>query len=323
MILKKKNKKQNKNKNNNKQAPRAEIEDVEEDMEPLNGFKFIPQRIPARKRPGAVDRGLTKLAWYSGKTIGKVFAVIGNIIAQPFLLAYKGIKKLFVGSKREAAPEAFQKKRDHSHIPGWGGREFQEPSQNERKENDPINVDFRKIPGVWANQIAAEAEDEHGAPLDPVITVYVKEPVEMSDKLTGNNDIGHTFLGLEFSHFSSASNRFERYDTRYGFFAPGGDNISTYVMRHYKNATVPGQLLNDQHWNYTISRSFDAKPYQVNAIMKASETYGDKGYNLYKRNCTTFVHDMVVETAGIRGAEEILKPKKNQPGMICFMAYLK
>ena len=55
-----------------------------------------------------------------------------------------------------------------------------------------------------------------------------------------------------------------------------------------KNATVPAQLFNDDIYGYDISRSFPAKPWQVNAIMKASETYADKGYNLYNRNCTTF-----------------------------------
>lgn len=312
---KRKHKSSNKQKKteNENAAEEAGLEEINEEMEPVNGFNFTPIKLPDRKKPGRKDRFLSGLAWYTGKTLGKLVGLIGNIIYWPLIhvplktymkLSGKGKKK------KQIEPELFQKVRRHDLIPGWDGEKFQKPIDEERKRNDPIEVDFRKIPGVWANLIAAEAEDEHGDPLDPIITIYVNEPAELSDDLFANNDIGHTFVGLEFSHFSNRTNRFERYIVKYGLFAPGGSGISSYIAGHYKNARIPAQLFNDENYGYDISRSFAAKPRQVNAIMKASETYADKGYSLYERNCTTFVRDMVVGVAGIRQAENILKPEE-------------
>ncbi len=198
---------------------------------------------------------------------------------------------------------------DTIRSPDGAAGNFRNRSGGERAENDPIDVDFRKIPGVWAELTAGEAVDEDGNPLKPVITIYVAEPEEKTDN-TYASDIGHTFIGLEFSHFSKASNRFERYITKYGLFAPGGETASSYIAGLHKNATVPAQLLNDRDYSYKISQSFPAEPQQVNAIMKASETYADKGYRLFERNCTTFVRDMVINTAHIKAAEHILKSEE-------------
>lgn len=305
--------KKRKKEENNSADEGSDLAKVNEDMEPVKGFNFTPIKLPDRRKVGKKDRFLSALAWYSGKTLGKLVGLIGNIIYWPLIHVPLKIYKKFSGkgkNKKQIEPEKFQKVRRHDLIPGWDGEKFQEPRAEDQKSNDPIEVDFRKIPGVWSNMIAAEAEDEHGAPLDPVITVYVNEPEEFSDDLIANKDIGHTFIGIDFSHFSNRTNRFERYNVKYGFFAPGGDNASSYIAGHYKNATVPGQLLNGESYRYDISRSFPAKPWQVNAIMKASETYADKGYSLYERNCTTFVRDMVVGTAHIAEAENILKPEE-------------
>ena len=292
----------------------VDLEQAEDDMKPAEGFDFKPVKIPSRKKAGSSDRFLSGLAFYTGKTLGRLFGLVGNIIYWSGLGI--GLHKLYlklagkVKNKRKIDPEQFQKTRRHDQIPGWGGMKFQKETEGERVANDPIKVDFRKIPGVWSQMIGAEAEDENGNPLKPVITVYVAEPDEVTDDLVSSNDIGHTYLGLEFSHFSKVTNRFERYVTKYGLFAPGGETKSSYMMGLYKNATVPGQLLNDADYGFTISQSFPAEPEQVNAIMKASETYADKGYRLFDRNCTTFVRDMVVELAHIRAAEHILAPEE-------------
>ena len=210
------------------------------------GFDFKPVKIPSRKKAGSSDRFLSGLAFYTGKTLGRLFGLVGNIIYWSGLGI--GLHKLYlklagkVKNKRKIDPEQFQKTRRHDQIPGWGGMKFQKETEGERVANDPIKVDFRKIPGVWSQMIGAEAEDENGNPLKPVITVYVAEPDEVTDDLVSSNDIGHTYLGLEFSHFSKVTNRFERYVTKYGLFAPGGETKSSYMMGLYKNATVPGQL---------------------------------------------------------------------------------
>ena len=289
----------------------ARVEEVEDDMKPAAGFPFHPVKIAKRKQAHGGDRFLTGLAQYAGQTVGKALGVLCNALY--WTIGYLPIKvyKLIKGtkSKPRIKPEEFEKSRRHDLIQGWDGRKFQEQIKGERDVNDPIDVDFRKIPGVWAQLIAAAATDKSGKPLDPIITIYVNEPGEKNDK-TYDHGIGHTFIGLEFSHFSRTSNRFERYITKYGLFAPGGENASSYISGLYKNATVPAQLLNDKDYRYSISQSFPAKPNQVNDIMKASETYADKGYRLFERNCTTFVRDMVIRTAHITEAEHILKPEE-------------
>ena len=106
--------------------------------------------------------------------------------------------------------------------------------------------------------------------------------------------MGHTLLGIEYSRFSKITNRYERYMIKYGFYPAGGfGGMSAGMMMVSRDAVVPGQLYNDYNHKYTISRRFPAKPAQVNAIFRASETYADKGYGFFTRNCTTFVKDMV------------------------------
>ncbi len=48
---------------------------------------------------------------------------------------------------------------------------------------------------------------------------------------------------------------------------------------------------------------------QINAVLKASETYADKGYNNYTRNCTTFAKDMS-KIAGVPGANSFFKQEE-------------
>ena len=78
-------------------------------------------------------------------------------------------------------------------------------------------------------------------------------------------------------------------------------------MIGYHQATVPGQLMSEKSNEYNISRSYPVNNRQVNAVLKASRTYADKGYNNYTRNCTTFAKEMIVDYAGISGAAPFFK----------------
>ena len=66
-------------------------------------------------------------------------------------------------------------------------------------------------------------------------------------------------------------------------------------------------MIDDWGHSYTISRRFKSNDYQVAEIFKASETYADKGYGYFTRNCTTFVKDMVQNIAGIQAAKQIFQ----------------
>ena len=77
------------------------------------------------------------------------------------------------------------------------------------------------------------------------------------------------------------------------------------MQRH--NAIMPGQLVDDYGHKYDVSRRYPAKPEQVSAIFQASEKYAEGGYGYYDRNCTTFVKEMVVNTAHLATGGQIFK----------------
>lgn len=178
----------------------ADLKKVDDDMKPAEGFDFQPVKIPSRKKAETGDLIRSGLAFYTGKTLGRLLGLVCNIIYWSGIgIGAHWLYKKFTGklkNKKKISPDKFQKTRRHDLIPGWDGRKFQEETGNERVEDDKIKVDFRKILGVWSELIGAEAEDENGKPLKPVITVYVAEPEEMKDDLVTTHDIGHTYTML-------------------------------------------------------------------------------------------------------------------------------
>ncbi len=85
---------------------------------------------------------------------------------------------------------------------------------------------------------------------------------------------------------------------------------SNNAVINYNKANVPGQLMSEKNGGYTVSRSFKANAKQVNDVLRASENYPNKGYNVYTRNCTTFAKEMIVGAANIRQAESIFTHDK-------------
>ena len=194
-----------------------------------------------------------------------------------------------------------QESRVHDFIPGWNDEKFQKGPNGE----DNILADFRRIPTVWSRITAAQAEDAEGKPLAPNISVYIRKGSE-EDTTVAGTDPGHAGLGIEYSRYSQKSYRYERYNLRYGFARGGGGQaVKGGSLTTTGNALIPGQLQNEAYTDYTIRRTFPATAKQVNQILKASETYADKGYNGFKRNCTTFVKEMVRDVAGIPAGNEI------------------
>ena len=275
----------------------GELDRADKDMQPVQELDFQPVRMKENKLKmgGGFLSGLTQ---FLGITVGKAIGTVFNLGLLPFTGAI--LAKDFIKSWWNKG--SLQEKRNHKRIPGWDGAEFEE---DKRQNNDEVNVDFRRVPAVWSFPIASKAaepdnnaEDQNDPrqrekPLDPIVSVLVDQPKEGSSDSIINGEMGHTMLGIEYSRFSKISNRYERYRIKYGFYPAGGVNTSAAMMMVSRDAVVPGQLYNDVSHKYTISRRFKAKPEQVNAIMKASETYADKGYGYYTRNCTTFVKDMV------------------------------
>lgn len=121
---------------------------------------------------------------------------------------------------------------------------------------------------------------------------------------------GHTFVGIEFSRYSRISRKWERYNLRFGFVYQGGmSSLAESIITAHHQATIPAQLLNEKDRAYDISRSYPVNNRQVNAVLRASQIYPDKGYNSYTRNCTTFAKEMSL-IAGVPGAETIFRQEE-------------
>ena len=290
-------------------APRRDedLTQVDQSMEPAAGWDFVAEKLPTRKKQNILSKIGSWLAYYSGKTIGKIGGILGWIGKSIYDFIRPGPGTFGGSIKRLRGSSRFQEKGDRNLIPGWDGAKF----ENEEGPADEVNADFRRVPEIWAWPIATKAtegKDEYrdAKPLEPVISVYISQG---DDKytVTNNNSTGHSGIGVEFSRYSAMAGRWQRYNLRFGYYMKGGGSaMSKVAITSYNNATIPGQVLDEKNEGYDISRSFAAKPKQVSDVLRAAESYADRGgYNAYTRNCTTFAKEMIVDIAQIKGASSV------------------
>ncbi len=278
------------------------------EMEKIQSWNFTGRRMAETGKKSWFRSALSWIAVGVGKTAGKLLN---------FFLTLPWVWKLNA-FRRSGELENLQA-RTENQIPGWEDT-VGEDGQNQKK--DELNVDFRRVPAVWSHLTAAKAEDSKGRPLDPVITIYADQPVKGSSQTMNGRSAGHTYLGIEYSRFSRKSNRFERYSTEFGMHEVTdiGRTFSGAGMMLNRNARLPARLDDDSEVDYDVSRRYPAKNEQVNAIFEASEHYADKGYNIYDRNCNTFVKEMVVDTAHLAIGGEIFKQSQIEFSSLANMA---
>ena len=276
---------------------------VNEEQKRVAGLNFSLHKLDKRNKAGWFRRFLTSLAIASGNTIGKTF----NWVGAGFARLKKGYREKYrKGQSLDPNNPAIQQaSRDHERIPGWNGEKFQKGANGQ----DDILADFRRIPTVWSTLTAGQAEDSEGKPLAPKISIYIRQGTEAKDETVNGTDPGHTGIGIEYSRFSRRANRYERYNLRYGF-APADGSVTAGALSMTSNAIIPGQIRDENGTNYSVRRTFPATAKQVNRILKASETYADKGYNSFTRNCTTFVKEMIVNEAGISAGQNIFEQER-------------
>ncbi len=288
----------------------SDLEEAGNDMEPVDGWDFAAQKLDPKSQPSFWKKLGSAAAYYGGKTVGK----IGGILATLFNFLTFG-KFTGIGSWTALWKGVFSRKRDYQRarnrkaIPGWDGAQF------EKRSKYQIDIDFRRVPDIWAYPIAEDPMDAEGKEKPPVISVHTNQ-VSRDLTLNEEQETGHSGIGIEFNRKNPRTGELERYGLRYGYYLGGGlTSISANAVSNYNNANLPGQLRDERQDAYTVSRRFNASARQVNAILDASEKYPDKGYNPYTRNCTTFVRDMVVDAANIREAAPIFeKADVNMPG---------
>lgn len=287
-----------KKKSSKSKKSRNDINIVNQDMQGAAGWNFNAQKLPARKEASWFRRFLTGTSYYAGRTIGKAFNLIGNMLYVPLSWSWGKLWRSRAGRKDN--PKVSQEKRDHETIPGWNGAKF---DKSGGRTNDVI-ADFRRVPTVWSRLTPEDAVDAEGKVLPPKVGIYIRKPKEDEDKDVNWADFGHSGIGIEYSRYSRQTKRYERYALRYGFFQSGA-TLSGGVMANSANVLVPGRLADEYGTTYTVSRKFTATSKQVNDILRASESWADKGYNASTRNCTTFVKEMVRDVAHLPLANDI------------------
>ncbi len=283
----------------------SEISDLEEagnDMEPVDGWDFAAEKLAPRTKPTFKKKLFSAAAYYGGKTIGKIGGIIANILNFMTFGVFSGINswkalwKSTFSRKRD-----YQRTRNRKAIPGWDGAQF------ENRSKQQVDIDFRRVPDIWAYPIAEDPMDAEGKEKPPVISANISQ---VSKDLTVNSDeeTGHSGIGIEFNRKNPRTEELERYGLRYGYYLGGGmTSLSADAVSNYNKANYPGQLRNEMKDAYSASRRFKVSARQVNAVLNASEKYPDKGYNPYTRNCTTFVRDMIVDAANIKAAAPIFE----------------
>ena len=251
----------------------GEFGQVEKDMDSIKELDLAPVRMKENKLNMEVGFKST-FTQLLGVTVGKILGTIFNLGLLPFTGGI--IAKDFIKSWWKRG--SLQKKRTHK-IPGWDGDKFE---KNQPQNVDEVNVDFRKVPAVWSYPIASKAAEpnpegdqnvlrQREKPLDPIVSVMVAQPKEASADTFYDKEMGHTFLGIEYSRFSRISNRYERYRIKYGFYPAGGTVTGSGTMMMLSRIIrSPGGSVPNRHRSMPYSEPRRPMPIKAMVITPAT-----------------------------------------------------
>ncbi len=269
----------------------TELGRIQSSMNEVRGWNFavVPQ---AEQKQGFLSKFWNRATGIFSK-VGKLAV---NIATSPVAI-YKYVSS---NNALARAREKMQEAKNYDNIPGWNGAVFNR-SANESAED--ILSDERRVPTVWSYLTAGRAEinrDGQKEPAPPEVTIYVEQPTTGSANSMKGTEMGHVSLGISYTRYSNITKRNERYALQYGFYPAGGfSDWGGTGAQMTMDAIVPGQLRSDKGHAYSISKRYPATMAQVGRILKDSEHYAEGGYSYYKRNCTTFVRDMTVNSGQI------------------------
>ena len=258
--------------------PEAELQDIQSTMNFVHGKAFIPlQRPENRIGTWAKVKNRLKLGyrWLFGASIGTLATVALN--------SYYGIKTLLYEDKEKANA---QEKRHHNMVPGRKDEYFEDEQvpKDENGEDLEVYSDVRRGPLVWEKLSAGDPEDP------PEVTIMMSQAKRGSNVSLSESE-GHGLIGLSYSRYNKITKRKERYELKMGFY-PGGGISKKAGLASLGGAVIGGQMATDYWSSFDVARRYQVKPGDINKILRAAETYADKGYQPYKRNCATFVVDM-------------------------------
>ena len=258
--------------------PKTERQKIQNTMNVVRGKAFVPVQRP-KDRLGTWSRIKNRLMvgyrFMVGATVGNLTALVVN--------SYQGAKKLLYegGEKKKAQAE-----RDHNMVPGRKGEVFEEEvvPKNEYGEDTEVYSDVRRGPLVFEKLSA-------GDPEDPPEVIVMSNQSKRGDAAAQSDGPSHAFIGLSYSRYNKMTKRKERYQLRIGFFQGGGLRSET-ALAAAGGAMIAGQIRSDYYNDFDVARRYQVKPGDINKILRAAEKYADKGYGMYKRNCSTFLVEM-------------------------------
>ena len=258
--------------------PKTEREKIQNTMNVVQGKAFVPVKRP-KDRLGTWSRVKNRLMVGYRFMVG---ATVGNL-ASLVLNSYQGAKKLLYEEKEK---KKAQKVRDHKMVPGRKGEVFEDEvvAKNEYGEDTEVYSDVRRGPLVFEKLSAGDPEDP------PEVTIMSNQS-KRGDAAAQSVGPSHSFIGLSYSRYNKMTKRKERYQLRIGFFQGGGLRSET-ALATAGGAMIAGQIRSDYYNDYDVARRYQVKPGDINKILRAAEKYADKGYGMYKRNCSTFLVEM-------------------------------
>lgn len=175
-------------------------------------------------------------------------------------------------------------------------------------DDQEIVDDYRKLPLIWEKPIAENPRQKPYVSVD----VFITQEDGTNDFLTGS----HTSIALNYTRFNRKSGRNERCRVKFGYFMGGGlgPTTSLQIAMAGAGSYAPGRLNDDSRNMVTVGKRYEATNKQINHILNEAESYPQGGYNIVKRNCTTFVADLT-QRAGIDTSDILKEEDLNLGGL--------
>ena len=262
--------------------PVVEQQQIHEDMHAVLDQAFVPVQRPENRIGGwAKFKNRVKLGirWFSALSVGALVGIAVGLFSAP--------EKILMEGRRKAKA---QDKRRHDMVPGREGEFFRDEviRKDEKGEDIDVYSDVRRGPLVWEKMTAGDPESP------PEVMIMVEQGKRGSNVSMSGEEMGHAMICLSYSRYSKITRRKERYKLTMGFY-PGSGITNGTTVSMLDGAIIGAKLDNDRKHAYDVARRYQVKPGDINKILRKAETYADKGYGYYKRNCTTFVVDMAKE----------------------------
>ena len=210
-----------------------------------------------------------------------------------YSLGMKGVEGLAPMSSGLGATAAapMQAKKDDKGSEQHEQQNAEHPAEVPKADepNDGIAPDLKEVAPLAWRRPTSNGSAEKG----PELGIHIKQPKGSEGGNLGKGEMGmHTFMSLEYNKHSRLRGKNQRFRTSFGFYPQGKtDMIGVFAQ----GGTTAGQLYDDYNHDADVSRSYPINFAQLNTIAREASTYANSGYNLYSRNCTTFVADMAAK----------------------------